>query len=673
MRLLSTVSCVTPTRENMIEKGVTSVSYLDSPRLHFAGWFQADVSTINNDVRFYQNASFVAEYQQLEQNGSWNPEGTGVFRFLDCIVTGGFLNGRQVTTDADDPVISMTVQNAADRAPGKLVDLDPQQQMVSQIWGMQVRLVDSGTKTRFRGEYKPAAFTNLWQRQKEGVRRDQQLAACYQSVLDEVVWFDLSDSPLLKELQAATEAARLSIEFNLYGYGRDSSIPRYTMGRVAGTIGPYFKGEPKHFVQGRQMVAVAPNFTQPAGGINNLQGKLAQDQQSVTFDFGNTFPIQKADSGLMDIGKVLAGVLKTNPDSVPSKVTTDGVVLIGEVLYLPENWYRQSAGVQSFDLSSNAAARELIETCPLVLLTPLPDAGGYKVLLQESVGGLYVRADSNVFRIDPGETQSVDFYASRFGLPLKNVTIRIASTQGFMGGSGAGDTVTPAPHPTATIPTIGIPADYLRYLPSIVTDGGGHASLAITASDSGPGKPRGYISGQLYGIGYQLADKPAGYVSNPLNYVSILAFSTKRVPDIPTWYRDIQQLFTQYGNLYPIMGRYVVDLRDYHSVVSRIEVLDLAFSLPINDPNHMPVTRDLGASDRATILKWLRTKGHDGLPPLGIPSESPAVPQPTVSDELAASKAGDLLPGQGAGKTAVILQLERTGKIPTAKDQEPPK
>jgi hypothetical protein len=51
---------------------------LDSPRLHFRGWFQADVSTINNEVRFYQNSSFVPEYQELNQNGSWNPEGTGV-------------------------------------------------------------------------------------------------------------------------------------------------------------------------------------------------------------------------------------------------------------------------------------------------------------------------------------------------------------------------------------------------------------------------------------------------------------------------------------------------------------------------------------------------------------------------------------------------------------------
>jgi hypothetical protein len=169
------------------------VSYLNSPRFHFCGWFQADVSTVNNDVRFYQNASFVPDYQQLDQNGSWNPEGTGIFRLLDCSVTGAFLDGRRLSDSAADPVVGMTIQNAAGRAPGKLVDLDPQQQMVSQIWGMQVRLVTQEAQTLLQGEYTPAAFINLWQRQKQGVRRDQQLAACYQSVLEDVSWPDASN------------------------------------------------------------------------------------------------------------------------------------------------------------------------------------------------------------------------------------------------------------------------------------------------------------------------------------------------------------------------------------------------------------------------------------------------------------------------------------------------
>lgn len=645
------------------------MSYLDSPRLHFSGWFQADVSTINNDVRFYQNASFVPEYQNLDQNGSWNPEGTGIFRLLDCSVTGAFLNGHQLINPTDDPVIGMTVQNAADRAPGKLVDLDPQQQMVSQIWGMQVRLVSGATETLLRGEYKPAAFTNLWQRQKQGVRRDQQFAACYQSVLEDVAWPDRSDSLLLRALEAATQDGLLSIEFNVYGYGRDSTIPRYTMGHIAGTIGPYQHGEPKHFVCGRQMIAVAPNFTQPPGGVNSLQAKLASDGLSLTVDFGNSFPILNADSGLMDIGPVQLGVLTANPAVVQATVDNTQVLTISDVPYLTDRWYTQTAGVQTFDLTINPVARKLLARCPLVLLSQVQGANGYKVLLQESIDGVYVRADSYVFRIDPGETQQVDFYASSFGAPLTDAAINFSATQGFMGGTGGGDSVSPPVRPTAPIPSVGMPADAIGYASCLTTDSNGYAALPLTASAVGPGMPRGYISGQLYGIAYQLAAQPSGYVSNPLNYVSVLVFSKKDAPEHPTWYDDIQQLFTQYGNLYPIMGRYVVNLGDYTSVVSRNKILTLAFSLPMGDPNHMPVTRDLGAGDRATILRWLNTKGPDGLPPLGTPSESPTHTLPAFIDALAADSLVNLLPSQGAGKTAVILQLEQRGKIAPGTDR----
>jgi hypothetical protein len=64
------------------------VSYLDSPRFHFRGWFQADVSTINNDVTAFDVKS------SAQPDPGWNPEGTGIFRFVDCAVTGAFLNGK---------------------------------------------------------------------------------------------------------------------------------------------------------------------------------------------------------------------------------------------------------------------------------------------------------------------------------------------------------------------------------------------------------------------------------------------------------------------------------------------------------------------------------------------------------------------------------------------------
>ncbi|WP_437995836.1 hypothetical protein WMF26_32070 [Sorangium sp. So ce185] len=49
------------------------------------------------------------------------------------------------------------------------------------------------------------------------------------------------------------------------------------MGHIAGAIGPYRRGGPKHFTAGRQMIAYTPqSFTKPAGGICNLQAKLAE-------------------------------------------------------------------------------------------------------------------------------------------------------------------------------------------------------------------------------------------------------------------------------------------------------------------------------------------------------------------------------------------------------------
>ena len=639
------------------------MSYLDSPRIHFRGWFQADVSTINNDIRMFQNASFVPEYQQLNINGSWNPKGTAVFRILDCSITGGFLDGRTLTTPQDDPVIGLTLQNSTDRAPGKLVDLDPQQQMVSMIFGMQVRLAGPHAEALFEGEFRPTPFTNLWKRQQTGVKMDQQLCAIYQSVLEKIVWSADIDSNLLTALKAATQEGMLSINFNVYGYGRDPQRTRYTMGHLVGTIGPYRSGEPKQFVRGRQMITfvVLPNFPQPPSNVNSLQALLAPDGNSLTADFGNTFPIVDASGAPASVGPVQLGVLRTNPDGHITTVESSDIVLIGEVPYLDETWYTQTAGVQTFDLTANSEAQQLLAGNPLVLVTPTPGSrppSTYNVLMQESIDGVYVRADSFVFRLNPGETEQVQFYATRFGKPLASSTIDLSPTEGFMGGSGGGKTISPPPRPAAAIPDIGTPASALEYSTSISTDANGHATLDLTASADGPGNPRGYIGGQLYGIGYQLAQQPAGYIVNLMNYISVLVFDKKVVPDKPTWYQDIQQIFTQYGNLYPIMSQYVVDLTNYESVVQRMSILQLAFSLPLEDPNHMPVTRDLSGGDRDTILKWLSSPGPDGKPLLGSPPIEPGLLTKAPVTPAAETEEVEAEPLQGAGKTLVIRQYK---------------
>src|SRR5580693_1823633 len=328
------------------------MSYLDIPRLHFSGRFQADISTVNNDVRYYDNAGFQDKYQTMSGGGAWNPEGTGIFRLVDCKITGARTAQGSISTPAEDPVIGMALENADDRVFGKLVDLDPQQQMVSQIWGMRLRLTDGKEPALFSGEFVPAPFTNLWLRQQSGVKMDQVLAALYQSVLHNVAWQDSVNSKLLDALRRASEDGYLAIDMNVYGYGRDPTIPRYTLGRVNGTIGPYHSSEPKHFVMGRQMVAALNPSDDvypfaPTNGVYTFQAKVL-DNKSVAADLGNALQIVDASGKLVPIGTLQLAVLKTtDPNTLQTIVTPSQVAILGTFDYQQTGWYDKTAGIQT--------------------------------------------------------------------------------------------------------------------------------------------------------------------------------------------------------------------------------------------------------------------------------------------------------------------------------------
>src|SRR5258708_3546741 len=128
---------------------------------------------------------------------------------------------------------------------------------------------------------------------------------------------------------------------------------------------------------------------------------VAKDGMSVTADFGNSFQIENANSGLMYIGPVLLGVLKSNPTQVLNSVDSSQVVVIGEVPYAGADWFTQTAGVQTFDLSTNAAARNFLGSCPLVVLSPVAGVAGYKGLFQDAAHGVVGRSGNVCFRRDP--------------------------------------------------------------------------------------------------------------------------------------------------------------------------------------------------------------------------------------------------------------------------------
>jgi hypothetical protein len=215
------------------------MSYLDRPRLHFSGRFQTTVSTINNTTKNYDISSFSEKNTQPAiGQGGWNPNGTAIWRLADCSVRRVcYADGTFATSPADDPLIGAALLGADDRVDAKLVDLDPQQQAVSEIWGFVVRLHSPASGAGLTGDYQVAAFADMWKRFANGpAMTDSVMSACYQSVLTNLRWSGAGGSRLLRELHDASPQ-RLSIKCVVDGFVDDRSQPDFTYGRIGAYAG----------------------------------------------------------------------------------------------------------------------------------------------------------------------------------------------------------------------------------------------------------------------------------------------------------------------------------------------------------------------------------------------------------------------------------------------------
>jgi hypothetical protein len=584
------------------------MSYLDPVRLHFAGQFQADPSTVNNVTSYYDNEHFKKEFQQRPA-GLWNPDGSGSWRLVDCRVTRVcYADGSSTTDPAVDPVVGMRLMDANKRVAGKLVDLDPQQQMVSQIWSLIVRLTD-GTDDFFSGLFETASFCDLWQRAMEAGRfRQQPLSAFYQSVLAPVTWGDTSGSRFLGELRGAA-GDMLSIKFNVDGYDRDNTIPTFTLGRIVGSIGPAAADEPHHFILGRHLGGGTDIHT------NFMPCVVDTKTRRLTADFGNATATGKPGGQLLNLGDLAVGYIDSN---------SGRFVSIGGVSYHDKGWYESTAGVQAFPLTDDAIAT-LASSSVLVAINGQP-------VLQENVDGLHVRADQFVYRLAPGDSVDVQLYATEYGVLQDGAPIVVVFDPSQLQGSPTGN-----PPPIVGSPESAV-TGFDANTPIVAQNG--RAVLKLTASDAGPDNARGYIDGQVYGVRplpQALVSNPPGSFVNPADFVSLLVWNAYEVPEAPAWYPDMQPIFTQYGNLYPLMDK-LIDLTSYDAISESVGILTYVFSLPESDPNSMPVTRDLSPAKRKAILRWLNTPGPDGKPLLGTPppkaaavtfavaAEAPAIP-----------------------------------------------
>ena len=565
------------------------MSYLHPVRLHFSGRFRADVSTVNNDLSHFDNDDFDPSFQTPgdgDSNGQWQPAGTGAWRLIDCSVKRACRDdGTAAATAAEDSAVDLSVRQSADRSSAKIVDLDPDQQGVSMVFGLTVRLTDGPGRVLMQGDFEPAAFFDLNFRRSDA-GGPQGACAYFQSVLKNVEWGDVTASPCLTQMKQKTAAGMLSIKFITDSYQMDGQQRGY--GRIAGTIGPYLDGEPRTFLIGRHLGSRQASYAA-------VDCRVDTDRRKVLVDVGNSLPTDASTGDFISAGDltIVAG-------------SGAAATILGALPYTEKGNYSRTAGIYELPSGRALTDAELSAATqqPLHLTLRAQGAAAATAIASEAADGIYVRPEQFVFRLDPGASQSTDLVATRFGLPFAGAT----------------------PHAQARPRSLPSTSPLPRLTTDPKTNAKGRAKLTITAVDAR--NPRGFIDGQVYGISFSLQESPVQPMTfDRSNSISLLMFDATTIPATPAW-DDVKKIFKQYSNLYPRPhgpdpyapftdqppSHPVVNLGNYDSVAGFARHIIWALDLPIEHPSHMPVTRDLSDGKRALLLKWLREVDTDGKP-----------------------------------------------------------
>ncbi len=574
------------------------MSYLDLPRLHFFGTFLANPSTLDNTPANYN--------LQPPLVPLWNPDGSHAWQFPSCAVqTVVGPSG----TGTGDPLVGTPVASTDSPSTAKLVDLDTEQQMVSTIFGLQVQ-VGSAASGTFVGTFQPVPFMDIFMRIL-GIGPDTVFSAYYQSVLESVQWSPSPASPILQALQKVSPNT-LSIKFVVDDFQDDSSSPNFTLGRVAGTIGPYFPGEPINFVAGRllrpQTILSGPAGPGDQGNsslpINYAPAKVDSQRSVAIFDFGNTFPavypganapatppLPFANPQPADLGTLQAALLAPRGALVLGTIDNTGAA------------YQATAGIQEFPLTADQLTQvqggNASGSLPAALLAVVQQAAGQlqPVLLVEDGNATTLSVTPIVCRLNPGESVEISLVATSFSAPAANQTIYLQINNSLL-------------QPGGGFP-VGVPAGVLQLPASVTTDANGNASFTVTASPQGPGNPRGPIDGQVYGIGFswQLDGNP-----DPNVVVSVHVYDQVAVPAQPTWWQDVEPILRPYNDLFPFMSR-MINLDRYQAVKSNAQEIATRMQYPLTDPRYMPVTRDISDAKKQIVLTWIANGMPEGTKP----------------------------------------------------------
>ena len=558
------------------------MSYLDLPRVHLYGTFVAAPSTLNN----YDDNYAVDPPNPITQG--WNPQGLASWTMDVAVQTVVGADGGGAP--AGDTLAGATLTSVSSPT-AKLVDLDPDQQSVSQVWGLSVALTLSDGTVAFTGDVDPCALADLWLR-VQGVRAGgtERAGGMFQTVI-RPAWGDVSSSPTMQALKAASPEM-LSLKWVVDGYNGSSASPGFNTGRMVATMGPQGADEPLHLLAGRRL---------RVGDLKNPTLTLLWDapfqvdaaRKVLVMDFGN--------SVAMDA--LLGGDPLVDSLTVSIAAGTRDEAVVGTVPYTTDT-YRATAGIAELPLTADQLA--LVAKAPVsVAATPPPKFSAWPASLAEAPDGAWVGIDLSFVRLDPGEQANVGLWATSWGQPAQR-TVDLSFVDG-----GTND-----------------PETGLSFPASVATDASGYASVGLTGGSTAPKDPAraaNDIDGQVYFVGGSWVPQVQIDMQNvPLNVLVWDAYAPANDP--PTWWGDVQPILYQFARLYPGM-RNILDISDYGTMAANAKRLSYALSLPVSHPGYMPVTRDLSTAKKQAVLDWVAAGCPEGTKPA---STEPSIAADTI-------------------------------------------
>ncbi|XP_035665941.1 uncharacterized protein LOC118409176 [Branchiostoma floridae] len=524
----------------------------------------------------------------------------------------------------------------------------------SQLWGLVV-----GVEGAFQGKFKVNTVMDIWQRCKEeGCPGDPGSSGYWSSVLESVTWLDQKDDgekdtwdnivlTFVDQLKyphgdSSPAAETLYIKFTVDMMNEDPRTRNFAHGRVIGSISTVGDVETQklgfpefnRMLWGQGLITALNGQPTLPQMMDYYHAPFYIDEKNYKFvvDLSNSLPTH-LNGSLVDRGNLLLlliyrrdslkwenGMIKNCDD-----ILHNPEINVGTIGYTADEWLRQDAGIVIMDIAGQdpkehnvvvMVVKEEAPPCQQCQKQCLP-------VLVEHHKGLYIgAAEDRVFRIPEPNTESkrtgedddkvswtLKIFATQFGKPAKNTKLNVKLNTDRNDICIPTDAITLGP-------------DYESFHTSpgqFITNYQGLASITFTTNREGLdcSNPdletrRGYqVDGQLYVYDITVQPKGDTDVAFPQNLKTTIHLYCKHESKPPyTWVDDIYPICQQYDNLYPVM-KPLFNLASYREVVrdsTRKQLLH-SLQLPIEDPNHMPVTRDLSPAKKDMLVHWL--KQHD--------------------------------------------------------------